>query len=141
MNLAPSGACFVLSSGDSYQQVSQKDPTRSTLLDLDGVIMDLGNGYWVKFVVQEIPITEGPVPHGLTYELTLHERRSGKRILGYGNAHPVTTGRGPGAARTAVNDHRHTPTRTLPYAYVDAGSLLEDFWRDVKAFLKAQGVE
>jgi hypothetical protein len=130
----------VLSSGDSYQQVSQTDPTRSTLVDLDGVIMDLGNGYWVKFVVREIPTT-APVPHGLTYELTLHERRSGKRVLGYDNAHPVTTGRGPGAARTAVHDHRHTLTRTFPYTYVDAGTLLEDFWRDVKAFLKAQGVE
>jgi hypothetical protein len=49
------------------------EPLFDTLLDLDGTVgvIDEG-GYWVKFNVTRVPVT-AEQPHGLDYELTLHD--------------------------------------------------------------------
>lgn len=55
------------------------------LLDLDGELFPLGNGYWAKIEVALAPKTSQR-PHGIKYSLTLHNRAN-ERLLGYDNAH------------------------------------------------------
>lgn len=103
-----------------------------TLLALHGQIfvIDDKTGHWVKFVVQRVPVSAAR-PHGLDYSLTLHER-SGKRMMGFDNAHTVKGG-------GDVRDHTHRQTQMMPYHYTDAGTLLEDFWTEVDRLLRHKG--
>ncbi len=115
---------------------SNCDRNLDALLDLDGVTMfiDERKTYWVKFEVTRITPTSAK-PHGIHYSLTLHDPDS-KRIIGYDNAHPVHATKGPGGKRTRSQDHRHRYDKALPYEFVDAGTLLEDFWANVNKILK-----
>lgn len=110
------------------------DPGLDALLALDGVILVVGpNGaHWVK---QVAPSPERP--HGISYSLTLHAA-NGERLVGYDNAHAVSTG--PGRRASAAHDHRHRHSRTRPYAFSDAATLMQDFWNDVDAVLRERGV-
>lgn len=49
--------------------------------------------------------------------------------------------RGPSGRRSMARDHLHRDDSVRPYAYRDAESLLEDFWREVDAVLKKRGIE
>jgi len=55
------------------------------LLDLDGEIFVLDDGYWVKFEVHRVEPSRS-IPHGIRYSLTLHDRTN-RRVIGYDNAH------------------------------------------------------
>jgi hypothetical protein len=110
------------------------DPALDTLLDLDGLtfVVDPEGGHWVRFVVNQVPVTPEK-PHGLDYSLTLHGR-NGQRLVGFDNAHPV--GR---QKRRQPQDHRHRIRTVRPYEYRDAATLLADFWTEVDAVLKERG--
>lgn len=102
----------------------------SYLLSLDGITMvvDEQLGFWVKFVAREVPSNEA-VPHGVSYSLTLHDRR-GSRKLGFDNAHRV--------GKHGQFDHWHR-TQTDPgrkYAFDSPEKLLTDFWQEVDRVLK-----
>ncbi len=98
----------------------RRDASLDALLDLDGQIfvVDPVARHWVKFVVRRVPVSAGK-PHGLDYSLTLHDA-SGKRLVGYDNAHPVSSGRGGAAGgflarrRCRAEGERHHPMKTLP---------------------------
>ena len=53
--------------------------------------------------------------------------------MGYDNAHTITTGSGSArqSTRTVTADHRHIRGKCMPYEYINAQQLLEDFWQDV----------
>jgi hypothetical protein len=119
--------------------VTNDDPSLDLLIDLDGQTFTFEpSGYSVKFEVRKVPPTSGR-PHGISYSLTRHAPE-GTRLVGFDNAHVVRASRGPGGARKEL-DHRHRLGTTRPYRYVDAGQLLEDFWREVYAMLDELGVE
>lgn len=42
------------------------DSTLKTLLDLDGSILDQGNGYWIKIDAWQVPVSKS-IPHGIRY--------------------------------------------------------------------------
>lgn len=110
-----------------------------TLLDLDGTVIELMEGrYFAKFEVRRVGASS-EVPHGIKYSLTLHDR-SGKRLLGFDNAHPVEIRRGRFVDRPTAADHRHygPGEEVKPYAFKGAGKLLEDFWVAVE---KVTGIE
>ena len=65
----------------------KRDTAIDTLLDLNGSILDQGNGYWIKLEAWRVEVSD-QIPHGIRYALTLHEPY-GNRILGYDNAHAV----------------------------------------------------
>lgn len=109
------------------------------LLDGEIFVIDPTGDHWVKFEVKRVETTPER-PHGLRYSLTLHER-SGERLVGFDNAHPVASGSGPGAKRPAQFDHRHRLRTIKPYDYADAASLLADFWSEVEAVLAERGVK
>ncbi|HYE49868.1 MAG TPA: DUF6516 family protein [Azospirillaceae bacterium] len=115
------------------------DPSLENLLELDGMRLVLnGEGYWVKIDAVRVPPSPER-PYGIGYTLTLHAPDGG-RLLGYDNAHPVRLGRGPGAAKPTVHDHRHRGEAVGPYQYRSAADLLVDFWGDVDAVLSERGV-
>lgn len=77
-------------------------------------------------------------PHGTSDSLTLHAA-DGDRLVGYDNAHAVSTGSGPGRRTNAAYDHRHRHGATKPYAFSEAATLMQDFWNDVEAVLREKG--
>lgn len=111
-----------------------RDPSLDTLLQLDGETFVLESGFRVKFQVQQVPAMPEK-PHGLDYSLTLHDG-NGERLLGFDNAHPIREGTGPGARTRIEYDHRHRGERVRFYEYVDAVSLLTDFWTEVDRILE-----
>jgi Family of unknown function (DUF6516) len=117
------------------------DSGLDALLPLDGEVffIDPQGNHWVKFEVKRVAASKER-PHGLRYSFTLHDQ-SGARLVGFDNAHPVTTGSGPGAKRTEAFDHKHRLRTIRPYEYSDAASLLEDFWKEVEAALAERGVK
>ena len=78
-------------------------------------------------------------PHGLRYSLTLHGPRN-ERLVGFDNAHAVSSVKGPAARSRQNYDHRHRLKTVKPYEYMDAAALLADFWNEVDKMLKEQGV-
>ena len=113
-----------------------RDPALDALLLLDGEIFfaDADGRHFVKFVVKRVaPSAERP--HGLSYSLTLHAE-NGDRLVGFDNAHPVSSQRGPGGQRTITYDHRHRFKTIRSYEYRDVATLLADFWEQVDAVLK-----
>ena len=129
---------YKLSSDDKDGDGHGADDGLAVLLDLDGSILDMGNGFWVKIVAQRIPSDPGR-PNGINYSLTLH-RLNGERIMGYDNAHSVRHNGSPAKPCSAKYDHRHRHEKIATYDYSDAQSLLIDFWDDVNLILKEEGV-
>ena len=112
----------------------RRDPSLDTLLDLDGQVLVIDEaGYWVKFVVHQVPATADK-PHGLDYTLTMHGPDGG-RLVGFDNAHQVA-GQGKGAAK----DHKHRLRTVRPYDYTDAGALVAAFWNEVESVMREKGV-
>lgn len=115
-----------------------KDTGLETLLELDGYIIEQGNGYWAKIEARKIESPTKERPHGIRYSLTLHDSY-GQRILGYDNAHAVTDRKkNRFTARRVEHDHRHINLHDegSPYEFVDAYQLLKDFFEDVDKVLK-----
>lgn len=105
-----------------------------TLLNLDGERFRVENGYWVKFEVKKIEVSDES-PHGLRYSITLHDSGN-RRVLGYDNIHAFKPLKGNrfGARKTAW-DHVHKRDMTWPYEFETAAGLLEDFWRDAEKLM------
>ena len=114
-----------------------RDSGLDNLLELDGSILDQGDGYWVKIEARLVMVTEAR-PHGIKYSLSLHEP-FGERIMGFDNAHGVkAVGKGKYAGRRVIYDHKHTGVQDKgsPYEFSTAYQLVEDFWKDVDKILK-----
>lgn len=111
--------------------MSKHDHTLEFLLDLDGEIIVLSEGYWVKFEAKRVR-ESGNRPQGIKYSLTLHNDK-GERVIGFDNAHKI-----PGKGEYTTYDHKHhvrRGSRIKEYHYGTAGKLMEDFWQEVNDFL------
>lgn len=99
----------------------------------------VGTQYWVKISAWMVESDEAR-PHGIRYELTLHDG-SNRRIPGFDNAHAVKRPGGRFVEQPRAYDHLHRGPNDagVPYAYVRAGKLLEDFWRAVFTALEQLG--
>ena len=114
--------------------MARRDFSLDTLLDLDGQVLVIDAvGYWVKFVVNQVPATADR-PHGLDYTLTMHSP-DGARLVGFDNAHQVA-----GHAKDAAKDHRHRLRTVKSYEYTDAGTLVAAFWKEVESVMREKGV-
>lgn len=120
---------------------TERDTGFDTLLYLDGqtFFLDEKGLFFVKFVVKQVPASKER-PHGLSYSLTLHEAK-GERLVGYDNAHPVRSSKGPAGKSRTEYDHKHRFKTIRPYDYQDAASLLADFWKEVDGVLAEIGVK
>jgi len=107
----------------------ERDAELEVLLELNGDVIVFVNGMWARFVAARIA-PDDRRPHGISYSLTLHTA-DGERVFGIDNAHPARTARGPAGRGLVALDHVHRGPNTRPYRFVDAGTLLKDFWRIV----------
>jgi Family of unknown function (DUF6516) len=118
------------------------EPDRSIddLLFLDGNVYEVGGGFWVECHVRRVPVSPER-PNGVDYGLCLINPE-GERMVCYDNAHAISTGRVPSRKLIVPHDHRHRHRRGAvePYAYVNAGQLVTDFWVDVEQVLKEEGI-
>lgn len=115
-----------------------QDQGLDNLLDLDGEIFRMSNGYSVCIRAREVTPGLGR-PHGVKYSLTLLDQ-SGNRMLGYDNAHPIIPTKRRFACNRTELDHIHNSDTVEEYEYENAGQLLEDFWSDVDRVLKKVGI-
>ena len=110
------------------------DDTLDRLLDLDGWVLEVGDGFWVKIEARRVAPTVRK-PSGINYSLCLFGP-SDERLICYDNAHRIAVGSGPARKRTKLSDHVHKGQKVKPYAYTDAETLLIDFWADVDRVLR-----
>jgi hypothetical protein len=110
------------------------------LLAFDGRIHHLEEGYWIKFEIKRVEATKKR-PHGLSYAFTLHAP-DGTRLVGFDNAHGVPARGSRFKIRPEASDHWHrTETdQGRPYAFKDADTLLQDFFREVRRILAERGI-
>ncbi len=117
-----------------------------TLLAQDGTVIavDTEKGYWIKINAHEVePSKERP--HGIKYEMSLHDEE-GERLLGFDNAHAIKDERrGQYSTHRKMTkwDHKHKLRDiavVIPYEYVSAEQLLEDFWAAVDEALNLEGL-
>ncbi|MBL7178137.1 MAG: hypothetical protein ISS66_20120 [Desulfobacteraceae bacterium] len=113
---------------------SKEDETLETLLDLDGEIFLMENGYWTKFEVNRVEPTRH-IPHGVRYSITLHDRNN-IRTLGFDNAHAFKPKKKKYGARKITWDHKHKRDKISPYEYESASQLLKEFWAAVEEIIK-----
>lgn len=92
-------------------------------------------GHVVRFVVGRTDVTEAR-PHGLSYSLTLHDR-TGRRLMGFDNAHSAKHAGGKFVEQPRIYDHVHRGRNDegKPYEFVNPGKLIEDFWVEVDRIL------
>jgi len=113
---------------------SKRDTSLETLLDLDGEIFPMDNGYWTKFEAYRVEPTIH-IPLGIRYSLSLHDRNN-TRILGFDNAHSQKPKRKKYGARKVTWDHKHKLEKIYIYEFESASQLIEDFWEAVEEILK-----
>lgn len=119
--------------------MARRDRSLDALLDLHGQVLVVDDeGHVARFVVRRTVPTAAR-PHGLSYALTLHDR-TGRRLLGFDNAHSVRQPGGRFVERPREYDHVHQGADDAgrSYEFVDAGRLLEDFWTAVDRMLKSR---
>lgn len=116
------------------KKCSREDASLDTLLDLDGEIFPMDNGYWTKLEASRVTHTS-QTPHGIRYSITLHDRNN-TRILGFDNAHTFKPKKNRYTARKITWDHKHKMEKVRPYEFESASRLIGDFWRDVEEILK-----
>jgi hypothetical protein len=121
MGVAPMSRCDELALG------------LESLLELDGEIIVLEQGFWVKIDARRVERST-EIPQGVRYTLTLHDQNK-QRVIGYDNAHSVKKKRRAFAAKTITWDHRHIRGRVVSYKYMNAEKLMVDFWNDVDRVL------
>lgn len=110
-----------------------RDFELENLLNLNGEVYLLENGYWTKFEVYRVE-PDRHIPHGIRYSLSLHDSNK-TRVLGFDNAHGIKTKRKGFGGRKVTWDHRHQMEKVSGYEFVSAGQLLEDFWVAVDELL------
>jgi hypothetical protein len=110
------------------------------LLAFDGRVHHLERGYWLKFEIKRIRPSKDR-PHGLSYSFTLHAP-SGKRLVGFDNAHKVRAQRGKFRRQSATSDHWHRTANDAgrPYGFTNAAALLDDFFDEVERVLRDRGI-
>jgi hypothetical protein len=116
------------------------DPAVELLLQMDGFVFHLQDGYQVTYEVRQIEPTKD-VPHGIRYNLVLLDRYK-QRVLGFDNAHRVRTGKRRLGAWSKTWDHIHIRGQMVPYHFESVVQLNDDFWKAVKKYLSdARGGE
>jgi len=103
------------------------------LLNLDGEVFPMDNGYWIKFAAHRVDKSKS-MPHGVKYSLTLHDKNN-QRVLGYDNAHSFKSNKKYGA-RKETYDHIHKKMEIVAYAFASADQLLEDFWKSAEYYME-----
>lgn len=105
----------------------------------DGVQYVFEQGFYARFKFRKTDAMNDPHPY--RYALSLHAP-SGKRLMGFDNAHAVTRKAGRFARRSETADHWHRDRsdKGRPYNFESPQKLLDDFFAEVERVLKELGV-
>lgn len=103
------------------------------LLNLDGEVFPMDNGFWVKFEAKQVAVSS-EIPHGIKYSFTLHDKLN-KRVIGYDNAHSFKSNQKYGAKKQTW-DHIHKQMDIVAYEFETAAQLLQDFWDSVDHYME-----
>jgi len=115
--------------------IEKEDHSIENLLILNGDRYYIEDGqYEVLFKAMRVEITPER-PHGLKYSLVLLDL-VGDRLIGFDNAHPVPKRRGPGTKKPSYYDHKHKGKRTTSYEFINAQTLIENFWAEVDKIIQ-----
>lgn len=109
-----------------------EDEALARLVGYDGVRYWLANGWSVRFSIRGVEPSDAR-PQGIRYAFNLHDA-SGRRLLGFDNAHPVGRGR--------PNDHSHRfrdLAELRPYVFHGADGLITDFFESVERACAREG--
>lgn len=98
-------------------------------LDRERYFIDDKDDLEAIFKVKRVAITPER-PHGLKYSLVVLNAK-GERVVGFDNAHRVSHGSGPGRKHSKQYDHKHSENKVQPYDFIDANTLVADFWKEV----------
>lgn len=120
----------------------KRDQGLDTLLEMatECMVIQERPPWWVKIKAWQVEPSE-QMPHGIKYELTLHDHHN-QRVFGMDNAHaPSKPKRKKYAGHRKVWDHKHSglQDKGTPYEFSDAGQLLIDFWDGVNETLAEHG--
>ncbi len=117
-----------------------QEHTLEFLLAFDGQVHWLAEGYRLKFEIKRVTATAERL-HGLRYSFTLHDPY-GRRLMGFDNVHTVAARGSRFAKRQTEADHWHRTERDegRPYRFVDADTLLADFFREARRILAERGI-
>ena len=112
----------------------------AVLEDYDGYEFVFEQGYCARFEFRRDENRDGAHPY--KYALTLHSP-SGKRLVGFDNAHPVRWMSGRFGRRSVGADHWHRDAadKGRPYEFKSQQRLLEDFFQEVERVLRELGVD
>lgn len=112
------------------------DHSLAYLLELDGEEIVYEGGFTARFKVTKVDETPSR-PHGIRYAMALHDP-SGRRIMGYDNAHGVPHRGGRHVKRASAHDHWHRDgnDRGRPYEFTTAEKLIADFFDEIERVLK-----
>ena len=111
------------------------------LLELNNEVMLLDTvhkRFYSCFEVKEIKNPNEHIPHGIKYNLTLHDRSlspNETRIFGIDNAHQIKQTGKRFIARKVTWDHVHKNNEIINYEFIDCEQLLLDYWKSVKTIL------
>ncbi|MBC7634898.1 MAG: hypothetical protein H7251_04775 [Acetobacteraceae bacterium] len=107
----------------------RRDPSFDSLLGLNGqtYVVDAAAGLAVRFCVAAVPVSDTN-PHGIDYQMALFGRGNVK-LVGFENTQQM---------RKDAFDHIQRLRTVRAYAYRDAATLVEDFWDEVDAWLRAR---
>ncbi len=113
-----------------------EDGTLAYLLDLDGEEIIYDGGYVARFRVRRVGVSVEK-PHGVSYALTFHAA-DGRRLMGYDNAHRVSHRGGRFVEPQTAFDHWHRDEmdKGRPYLFVNAETLIADFFDEIGRILR-----
>ena len=112
----------------------------AALEDYDGYEFVFENGYYARVAFKRDEAQGAAHPY--KYSLTLHAP-SGKRLVGFDNAHPVRRMSGRFGRRSVNSDHWHRDAadKGRPYEFKSPELLFEDFFNEVERLLRELGVD
>jgi hypothetical protein len=112
----------------------------AALEDYDGYEFVFENGYCARFEFKRDETRRGAHPY--KYSLTLHSP-SGRRLVGFDNAHPVrrASGRFKRLSKGSDHWHRDAADKGRPFDFKTPENLLEDFFREVERVLRELSVD
>jgi hypothetical protein len=117
-----------------------QEHTLEFLIAFDGHVHWYSQGYFTKFEIRRVEPTAERL-HGLRYSFTLHAPE-GTRLMGFDNAHSVAPVGSRFSKRQVEADHWHRTEddEGRPYVFIDAATLILDFFAEVARVLKERGI-
>lgn len=120
----------------------KNDVGMDILLEFSGESFYDESGYWWKIKAYKVTASTN-IPHGIRYELTLHDKTN-RRIMGFDNAHPpklTSSSKRKGRYRGTIHHwdhwHQHAKDPGIAYEFESAEQLMADFFDQINQIIES----